>query len=42
MIDGFVKFRTMKVLEDGDRIVQASLGDERVTRIGRPAAPYEH
>jgi hypothetical protein len=35
MIDGFVKFRTMKVLEDGDRIVQASHGDERVTRIGR-------
>ena len=29
------KFRTMTVLEDGDRIVQARRGDVRVTRLGR-------
>jgi undecaprenyl-phosphate galactose phosphotransferase/putative colanic acid biosynthesis UDP-glucose lipid carrier transferase len=29
------KFRTMTVLEDGDRIVQTQRDDERVTRIGR-------
>jgi putative colanic acid biosysnthesis UDP-glucose lipid carrier transferase len=28
------KFRTMKTLEDGDVIVQASRGDARVTRLG--------
>ncbi len=29
------KFRTMKVLEDGDDIVQAQPDDRRVTRVGR-------
>jgi Undecaprenyl-phosphate glucose phosphotransferase len=29
-----IKFRSMKVLEDGTEIVQASRGDSRVTRIG--------
>jgi len=29
------KFRTMTVLEDGDRVVQARPGDARVTRVGR-------
>jgi len=28
------KFRTMRVTEDGDHIVQAAAGDERVTRLG--------
>jgi putative colanic acid biosynthesis UDP-glucose lipid carrier transferase len=28
------KFRTMRVTEDGDRIRQASRGDERITRVG--------
>lgn len=30
-----LKFRTMRVLEDGDEIVQATKDDERVTRLGR-------
>jgi exopolysaccharide biosynthesis polyprenyl glycosylphosphotransferase len=30
-----VKFRTMTVLENGDRIVQATRNDPRITRIGR-------
>jgi putative colanic acid biosynthesis UDP-glucose lipid carrier transferase len=29
------KFRTMRVLEDGDRVVQASKRDNRVTRVGK-------
>lgn len=29
------KFRTMTVSEDGSRVVQATAGDERVTRVGR-------
>ena len=29
------KFRTMTVMEDGDRAVQAQPGDARVTRVGR-------
>jgi Undecaprenyl-phosphate glucose phosphotransferase len=29
------KFRTMRVLEDGPHIKQATFGDDRVTRIGR-------
>ena len=29
------KFRTMTVAEDGDRVVQASRNDARVTRVGR-------
>lgn len=29
------KFRTMTVAEDGDRVVQASRNDSRVTRVGR-------
>jgi len=29
------KFRTMTALEDGDEVVQATRGDERVTRVGR-------
>jgi len=29
------KFRTMTVLEDGDRVTQASRGDSRITRVGR-------
>jgi putative colanic acid biosynthesis UDP-glucose lipid carrier transferase len=29
------KFRTMRVLEDGDKVVQASKRDSRVTRVGR-------
>jgi len=29
------KFRTMRVLEDGNRIAQATKGDPRVTRLGR-------
>jgi undecaprenyl-phosphate galactose phosphotransferase/putative colanic acid biosynthesis UDP-glucose lipid carrier transferase len=35
--DEFViyKFRTMYVVEDGDRIVQATRNDSRVTRLGR-------
>lgn len=28
------KFRTMTVLEDGDRVVQAQKGDSRITRLG--------
>jgi putative colanic acid biosynthesis UDP-glucose lipid carrier transferase len=34
IIDVF-KFRTMRVAENGDRIVQATKGDSRVTRVGR-------
>jgi exopolysaccharide biosynthesis polyprenyl glycosylphosphotransferase len=30
-----LKFRTMTVLENGDRIVQATANDPRVTRVGR-------
>ena len=30
-----VKFRSMRVLENGDRVVQATKQDPRVTRIGR-------
>jgi Undecaprenyl-phosphate glucose phosphotransferase len=30
-----LKFRTMRVMEDGDVIVQASRNDDRVTRVGR-------
>jgi Undecaprenyl-phosphate glucose phosphotransferase len=30
-----VKFRTMRVMEDGDVIAQASRNDDRVTRVGR-------
>ncbi|HEX3755700.1 MAG TPA: exopolysaccharide biosynthesis polyprenyl glycosylphosphotransferase [Rhizomicrobium sp.] len=30
-----LKFRSMNVMEDGGKIVQASRGDQRVTRIGR-------
>lgn len=30
-----LKFRTMKVLEDGPAIKQASRGDQRVTRVGK-------
>jgi putative colanic acid biosynthesis UDP-glucose lipid carrier transferase len=30
-----LKFRTMTVLEDGDRVAQAQKGDKRVTRVGR-------
>lgn len=30
-----LKFRTMNVLEDGNRIVQATRNDPRVTRLGR-------
>jgi undecaprenyl-phosphate galactose phosphotransferase/putative colanic acid biosynthesis UDP-glucose lipid carrier transferase len=30
-----IKFRSMSVMEDGNRIVQASRGDSRVTRLGR-------
>jgi putative colanic acid biosynthesis UDP-glucose lipid carrier transferase len=30
-----LKFRTMTVLENGDRIVQATRNDPRITRIGR-------
>jgi putative colanic acid biosynthesis UDP-glucose lipid carrier transferase len=29
------KFRTMRVLEDGDKVVQASKRDNRVTRVGK-------
>jgi putative colanic acid biosynthesis UDP-glucose lipid carrier transferase len=29
------KFRTMRVLEDGDKVVQASRKDHRVTRVGK-------
>ena len=29
------KFRTMRVLEDGDKVVQASRRDSRVTRVGK-------
>ena len=29
------KFRTMRVMEDGDDVVQAARGDSRVTRVGR-------
>jgi putative colanic acid biosynthesis UDP-glucose lipid carrier transferase len=29
------KFRTMRVLEDGDKVVQASRRDNRVTRVGK-------
>ena len=29
------KFRTMTVTEDGDRVVQATAGDQRVTPVGR-------
>lgn len=29
------KFRTMKVMEDGEEVVQARFADERVTRVGR-------
>ncbi len=34
------KFRTMKVTEDGARIVQATRDDDRVTRIGRVLRRY--
>ena len=34
------KFRTMKVVEDGDRIVQATVGDQRVTPIGAILRKY--
>ena len=30
-----LKFRTMTVVDDGDRVTQARLDDQRVTRIGR-------
>jgi len=30
-----LKFRTMKIVEDGDSFTQAVKGDERVTRVGR-------
>ncbi len=30
-----LKFRTMKVLEDADVVVQAKRGDHRITRVGR-------
>lgn len=30
-----LKFRSMRVLEDGDKVVQAKRGDLRVTRVGR-------
>lgn len=30
-----IKFRTMRVMEDGAKIVQASKNDDRVTRVGR-------
>src|SRR5215210_7012932 len=30
-----LKFRTMTTTEDGDRVVQATRGDARVTRVGR-------
>ena len=30
-----LKFRTMAVLEDGDKVIQATRGDPRVTRLGR-------
>src|SRR5262249_73781 len=30
-----LKFRSMNVMEDGNRIAQATRGDSRVTRIGR-------
>lgn len=30
-----LKFRTMKVLEDGPTVIQACRGDHRVTRVGR-------
>src|SRR5262249_17433529 len=29
------KFRTMFVAEDGDRIIQATRSDQRITRVGR-------
>jgi putative colanic acid biosynthesis UDP-glucose lipid carrier transferase len=29
------KFRSMTVAEDGDKVVQAKVGDQRVTRIGK-------
>ena len=29
-----LKFRTMRVMEDGERVVQAQRGDARVTRVG--------
>jgi len=32
---GVLKFRTMRVLEDGAEIVQATRNDARVTRVGR-------
>lgn len=31
---GILKFRTMNVLEDGERVVQAARNDARITRIG--------
>jgi lipopolysaccharide/colanic/teichoic acid biosynthesis glycosyltransferase len=30
-----LKFRTMRVMEDGDSVVQASKNDSRITRVGR-------
>ncbi|MEL7048277.1 MAG: sugar transferase, partial [Pseudomonadota bacterium] len=30
-----LKFRTMRVMEDGETVKQASPGDDRVTRVGR-------
>jgi Undecaprenyl-phosphate glucose phosphotransferase len=30
-----IKFRTMTTLEDGERVVQATAGDSRITRVGR-------
>jgi exopolysaccharide biosynthesis polyprenyl glycosylphosphotransferase len=32
---GILKFRTMSVVEDGDRVVQAERNDTRITRAGR-------
>lgn len=34
-IFGILKFRTMRVLEDGAEVVQATKHDDRITRVGR-------
>jgi exopolysaccharide biosynthesis polyprenyl glycosylphosphotransferase len=34
-IFGILKFRTMRVLEDGAEVVQAKKHDDRITRVGR-------
>jgi putative colanic acid biosynthesis UDP-glucose lipid carrier transferase len=34
-IFGILKFRTMRVLEDGGEVVQAKKHDDRITRVGR-------